>query len=161
MMRRRHPGPVVVVAALALAAGAALLGNSLSTADSGPVAAAAKAGAPKVVARVRAVSSGRLYAKRRRGGRVVRLVRRDKVYLRDIVAAGPGLKATLRVTVPKGLSASTVLLSLYRHRGTRRPRAKAVTKQFAILPGLGKRRARTGTVKVLREGKRIEARLSR
>jgi hypothetical protein len=156
--RRLRTG-LVVAAAVGLGTGGALVGNSLSTAGSGSsAAAAAKKGPPKVVARVRAVSSKRLYAKRRRGGRVVGLAKGDKVFLHDIVAIGPRTTARLRLSIPRGLRPQTDLLDLYRHLGTKRPKAKKVGKQIGILLPFAKTHR---TLKLIREGKHIEARLSR
>ena len=154
---RRVTVLLVAVVVAGLAVGVTLLGGALASGESGPGASAAVARGP-VVGTVTAVAGTRLYVKRHRGGELTTLVKGGRVFLQDIIAVGPGTRATFRLSVPKGVSDDAELLSLYKQLADSRPSAAAVVKQISVLVPIVRTKR---TLKLERSGAFIEATLSR
>jgi hypothetical protein len=130
---RRSSARLVAVAALTLAV-TLLAGGEAGArplARTGPNAASAS----QAVATVRSVSRTDIWVKRASGGPLKTLVKGDVLYLHDIIAAGPGVEATLALKLPPGLPANTLdLLDFYKQLGSGKPAVGEVVKEFFVAP---------------------------
>lgn len=124
------------VAAAVVVIGVALLVPGLAAASSEGAAGLDRRSGPKVVATVISVTGTNIYVKRATSGTLTPLLEGDSVYLHDIIAAGPSVTATLRLSLPDGLPAKTIdLLNFYKQLSPTKPAATAVVKEFFVAPG--------------------------
>jgi hypothetical protein len=107
-----------------------------------------------VVATALSVSGTNIYVKRFATGQLVPLRKGTVAYLHDIIAAGPGVEATLHLPSPSGIPAGTVdLLDFYKQLGAAAPSASSVVKEFFVAPGAIQK---FHTLKVSRTGAQID-----
>jgi hypothetical protein len=114
--------------------------------------------APKAVGTVLSVSSTDIWIKHAAGGALTTLAKGDTVYVQDIIAAGPGVVATLKLSLPPGLPRATIdLLDFYKQLSPTKPAASAVVKEFFVAPGTV---SADHTLKITRSGMFITLTLS-
>ena len=95
-----------------------------------------------------------IYAKRSSNGKVIRLTRGSVLYLHDIIAAGPGSRATLHISRPPSVrSDSEDLVDFYKLLTRGRPSPSSIVHEFFVAAGAANV---FGTVHVTREGHFID-----
>ncbi len=120
-------------------------------------AAQAGAGAHPVVATVVSVTGGGLYVKHSPGATLSPLRPGGHVYLGDIIAAGPGVTAALKLTAPEGTPATTTLLGVYKLLTPAEPVPSTVVAEFDILAAS---LTTHHTLTILRSGSHISLQLA-
>jgi hypothetical protein len=158
-MSRRRPLAPVEASGQRTAPITAFLTVALALAAAGAAAAVAPRAAPRAVGSVTAATGTNLYVKRAATGALAPLRTGTVLYLGDVIAAGPGTRATLRLLASDAsLPPSTDLVAVFKQLAPLAPTASAVVREFGIAADATRKYA---TVLLRRTGSSVSLTLER